>query len=71
MMPPVVRPARPIPAAKQKRIKDMLKAHGHPVGKVNALSMVDNKRARAALVGLHGVSVEQLRAAGCYGLEDE
>ena len=62
---------RPIPPGHQTRMKNMLKAHGHAVGKINALSMVDNKRARAALMGLHGVSADQLQAAGCYSLEDE
>ena len=62
---------RPIPPGQQTRMKNMLKAPGHAVGKVNALSMVDNKRARAALMGLHGVSKEQLAAAGCYSLDEE
>ncbi len=55
---------KPVTAAKQKKFKDWLKSKGHNASKVNAADFTDTSKLKAAMCDLHGVSIEQYKAAG-------
>jgi hypothetical protein len=60
-----VAPQGAIPAARQKKIRDYLKARGHSVSRVDGKQIRDDDELRAALLDLHGVTlVEYQRARG-------
>jgi len=58
---------KPVPIARQKKIRDFLKANGHDKDKVDRLNLADDGELAAAVLAIHGVSEAEYRGAGGKG----
>ncbi len=63
-MPQPVDKGKPITAAKQKKVKDFLKAHNHAASKIDKADFTDTSKMKVSMCDLHGVTTEQYQAAG-------
>jgi hypothetical protein len=55
--------AKPITAARQKKIKDYLKARGHSASRVDDKQIRDDDELRVAMLDLHKVSADEYARA--------